>query len=274
VSPEGAGLAAASRQSFVNGPARIGFGDPDGHDRQPVDYDVTIVNYRTVAGTGRRNYESPARRAQADRTRGLVIAAASDLFRERGYAGTTMRAIAERAGVSVPTLELLFGRKREVLKVAVDVARAGDDEPVPVLERVDVVAAGSTADPRVLIARVAALLADAQERSAGLVLTVFEGADSDPDLATLADDLAAQRAATAAWLVDQLLDRASLRTGCTTAEAVNTVWLLMEPALFDRMRRHRHWTRADYQHWVTTALMRLLLDAASTTTPSPPQETG
>jgi AcrR family transcriptional regulator len=226
-----------------------------------------------MAGTGRRTYESPARRAQADRTRELVIEAASDLFRERGYARTTMRAIAERAGVSLPTLELLFGRKREVLKVVVDVARTGDDEPVPVLARANVVAAANTADPRMLITRAAALITDAQERSAGLVLTVFESADSDLDLATLADDLAAQRATTAAWLVDELLDRASLRADCTTAEAVDTVWLLMEPALFDRMRRHRCWTRADYQRWVTTALMRLLLDTA-TTTPSPTQESG
>ncbi|MGL5858214.1 MAG: TetR/AcrR family transcriptional regulator [Angustibacter sp.] len=203
-----------------------------------------------------------------------MIASASDMFRERGYAGTTMRAIAERAGVSLPTLELLFGRKREVLKVVIDVARAGDDEPVPVLHRAEVEAAANTADPKMFIAQAAALLADAQERSAGLMLTVFEGADSDPDLATLANDLAAQRASTAAWLVDQLLDRVSLRAGCTRAEAIDTVWLLMEPSLFNQMRRHRHWIRADYQQWVTTALMRLLLEAAPTTTPSPPQESG
>ena len=46
-----------------------------------------------------------------------------------------MRAIAAAAGVAVPTVELGFGTKARLLKAAIDVAIAGDDEPVPVLDR-------------------------------------------------------------------------------------------------------------------------------------------
>lgn len=45
-----------------------------------------------------------------------VLRAASDLFAERGYAGTTTRAIAERAGVNEVTLFRRFENKLGILK--------------------------------------------------------------------------------------------------------------------------------------------------------------
>lgn len=45
-----------------------------------------------------------------------IIAAAADLFAERGYAGTTTRAIAERAGVNEVTLFRRFENKQGVLR--------------------------------------------------------------------------------------------------------------------------------------------------------------
>src|SRR4051794_32814364 len=82
-----------------------------------------------------RAYRSAVRQEQARATRRLVLAAASEVFAAQGYAGATVRAIAGAAGVSVPTVELLFGTKAGVLKAAIDVAIAGDDAPVAVLDR-------------------------------------------------------------------------------------------------------------------------------------------
>jgi AcrR family transcriptional regulator len=81
----------------------------------------------------RRAYRSPERTERAQRTRAAVLAAAHELFSERGYAGTTMRLVAAAAGVSVPTVELLFRTKPSLLKACIDVAIAGDDEPVAML---------------------------------------------------------------------------------------------------------------------------------------------
>ena len=52
----------------------------------------------------RRRYDSTRRQAQAARTRQDILAAAHDLFLERGYAGTTLAAIAKAAGVVVETV--------------------------------------------------------------------------------------------------------------------------------------------------------------------------
>lgn len=69
------------------------------------------------------------------RTRRVVVEAATALFVERGYAATTMADIAAAAGVAVQTLYLAFDGKDRILAAAHDVAIAGDDEPLPVLER-------------------------------------------------------------------------------------------------------------------------------------------
>jgi AcrR family transcriptional regulator len=64
-----------------------------------------------------------------------VITAATQLFVERGYAGTPLTAIARQAGVARPTVFAAFGSKAALLKEALDRALSGDDENVPVAER-------------------------------------------------------------------------------------------------------------------------------------------
>ena len=120
------------------------------------------------------------RAERARRTRRRIIDAAAALFLERGYAGATVRAIAEAAGVAVPTVELGFGTKARLLKAAIDVAIAGDDEPVPVLDRAWADTARNATSPAALLAVAAEVIAAAQSRSAGLVLAVFEGGRTDP----------------------------------------------------------------------------------------------
>src|SRR5258708_39885790 len=82
-----------------------------------------------------RRCRSSLRYAQARRTRQRVLDAATAVFLDRGYGAATIRAVADGAKVSVPTVEALFGTKARLLKAAIDVAIAGDDEPVAVPDR-------------------------------------------------------------------------------------------------------------------------------------------
>lgn len=208
--------------------------------------------------TGKRGYVSAARTQQARETRRRVIDAATQLFVEQGYATTTMRMIAGEARVSVPTVELLFGTKAQLLHVALDVAVAGDDEPVPMLDRTWAADAQSAQDVAAFLSAVAEVLREAQVRSAGVMLAAYEAAASDADIHVVITDRERQRARTAGWIIDGVLGRASLRPGLDRSTAVDTVWMLMDPVVFSRLTRHRGWSAERYATWFADSVAQLL----------------
>src|SRR5713226_1683398 len=81
------------------------------------------------AGRGTRRAE------QARATRRRIAGQAQELFLRQGYAATTLDQIAASAGVAVQTVYFHFGNKATVLKQIVDIHAAGDDQPVPMLDR-------------------------------------------------------------------------------------------------------------------------------------------
>ena len=208
--------------------------------------------------SGRRPYRSPLRQAQARRTQARILDAATQAFRSQGYAGTTVAAVAAAAEVSVAAVELAFPTKPDLLKAAIDVAIAGDDEPVPVLERPWAESARAAPDATAFLDAVATILVPAAERSDALVLAALEGARSDDRLVPLAAQLSAQRAVTAGWIVNGLTEKAPLRAGLDRSEAIDIVWLLMDPAVFDRLTTARNWPPDRFGRFFADALLRLL----------------
>jgi AcrR family transcriptional regulator len=211
----------------------------------------------TTRRAGARAYRSPQRAAQTHRTRERILDAAVTEFLSRGYALTTVRAVASSAEVSVPTVERLFGTKARLLKAAIDIAIAGDHAPVPVLERGWTVEATAPASVEAFLAVAVDVIAVAQARSAGLVLAAFEAGPSDADLHDVATQLVEQRVVTAGWLVDRLAEIAPLRR--ERDDAVDTLWLLMDPAVYDRLTRQRNWSAERYRRWLIDSVTRLLL---------------
>jgi AcrR family transcriptional regulator len=69
----------------------------------------------------RRAYRSPLRADQALQTRRRVLESALELFVDRGYAGTTVAAVADNAGVSPETIYLSLGGKRGLLEGVMDI---------------------------------------------------------------------------------------------------------------------------------------------------------
>ena len=62
-----------------------------------------------------RQYTSPLRAKQAKQTRRAIIEAAIQLFLENGYAETSIRSIAEEAGVAERTVYVQFSDKTSIL---------------------------------------------------------------------------------------------------------------------------------------------------------------
>lgn len=215
------------------------------------------------SGAGRRPYRSPRREEQARQTRSRICAAAAAQFLDRGYVGATMQDIAAEAGVAVPTVEAAFGTKARLLKAVIDAAVAGDDAPVPMLERAWAARARGASDATGVAAEFAGTLAVSAQRAAGLVLAALDAARLDPDIAEVAAQLTRQREIMAAWLVDELTARSSLRHGIDRDEAIDTVWLLMDPAVYTRLTGQRKWTAMRFRAWFADTVTRLLLDPSS-----------
>ena len=88
-------------------------------------------------GSPSRKYDSSRRQAQARQTRLQIAEAARALFLERGYGGTSIEAIAEKAYVAPETIYATFKNTRPGLSFVFDIAIGGDDEDIRLLDRPD-----------------------------------------------------------------------------------------------------------------------------------------
>ena len=190
-----------------------------------------------------RPYRSKLRDEQAAATRRRIVDAGRDLFIERGYAATTIDAIAERAEVSRKTVFTAVGGKAAVLKLAFDWTLAGDDEPVPIADRPEVRRMMQGTDPAVLLADWMAMNAAIAGRLAMLHHVLVIAADTDRQAAALLDTVEHQRISGAAAVVGRLADLGGLQPG------------------LDHAPRDRHRRAADRPRAVPTPRGQARLDA-------------
>src|SRR5436190_1849789 len=94
-----------------------------------------------------RSYSSPLRDEQAARTRARIVRAAGELFHEEGYAGTTMKDIAERAGVARDTVHTIFGSKARLIPAIVDLWLVPDESVLNVADTLEGRAVRDETDP-------------------------------------------------------------------------------------------------------------------------------
>lgn len=87
--------------------------DPDSPDPAPSSSSSGAAS-GSAAGPG-ESVDKP-RRARGEQTRQLILETALRLFRERGYAETTMRAIAKEAGVAVGNAYYYFDSKEHLIQ--------------------------------------------------------------------------------------------------------------------------------------------------------------
>jgi AcrR family transcriptional regulator len=207
----------------------------------------------------KRSYRSTRREHQARQTRERILAAAATEFARIGYAATPIRAIAERAAVSVPTIELAFRTKAQLLQAAISFSIRGDASPETMLDRSWACEARNASSADEFLAIFAHVLVEGQQRSAGLVIAAFEAASRDESMSALTERLRAQRAETAAWLVDGLTARVGLRGTVTREQAIDTVWLLMDPHGYRALTQHRGWAPARFEEWFIDSVHRLLV---------------
>jgi AcrR family transcriptional regulator len=203
----------------------------------------------------------PLRRAKAAATRLAVIEAARRCFVQLGYAGATVQAIADAAGVSRATVFNAVGGKAALLKAAYDVATVGDDEPVPIPQRPAAVATRLEPDPRRAIAIYAGMIADIGERLAP-IYEVFRAASlSDPEVRALWQEIQRERLKGARGLVRIIGAKGPLRADLDEAVAGDAIWALMDASLYHRLAIERGWPKERFRAWLQAAFEAQLLPA-------------
>ena len=207
----------------------------------------------------RRRYDSRGRQEQAGRSRWAMLQAARRLFLDRGYAATTMPAIAAAAGVSVQSVYKAFGNKPALLKAVFDVAIGGVDEPVPVLQREALGRVRAEPDPYRKLSLYGEFVAEVTPRHVPIQLLARAAATADPEAAGVWDQLRAERLAGLTLFARALHQDGHLRPGVSVDEARDLLWTYNSPELYELLVLQRGWTPQRYGRWLADALTAALL---------------
>jgi len=221
-----------------------------------------------TAPVNKRPYRSTLRADQARQTRARILAAARELFLERGYPRTTLDEIGGRAGVATDTVLHVFGSKKALLTAVLDVTVGGDDAPVAVLDRAGPQAVREEADQRTQIAMFAAGVTAQLERLRPMDDILRSAAATDDDARALRQDLQLrQRRAAMTTFATWIADNGALRGGMTVDDAAAVMWTLTSPEVHQMLREHWDWDADRYQSWLRETLLAGLLPD-----PVPPPE--
>jgi AcrR family transcriptional regulator len=214
---------------------------------------------KPLALSERRRYHAPRRRDAAQATRRAIVAAATRLFVERGYAATTMAAIAEAAGVSHETVYATFGPKPALFRHLVELALSGTEEPVPALEREIVAQVRAERDSARIIDLFAHTVRLLHQRLAPLFEVLSAGAQTDANLRAFANELSERRVGHMRAFAADLAAKGGLREGISVELAGDVIWAMNSPQFYLLYVRDRGWTPAFFEQWLADTWKRLLL---------------
>lgn len=209
----------------------------------------------------RRRYHSARRSAQAEETRRAILDAARALFEERGYAATTMAAIAERAAVAVETVYAAVGTKPALMRLLIETAISGGDDAVAAEERDYVRAIRAEPDAVAKLGIYAAAIRRIQERMAPLFRVLQAAAPAHPELGALWAEIAGRRAQNMRMFAGDLAETGQLRTDVSVEEAADVSWVLNSSELYTLLVFERGWAPERFEGWLADAWRRLLLES-------------
>lgn len=194
-----------------------------------------------------------ARTERRRQTTRRVVEAAEALFLERGYLATTMGDIAAEAGVAVQTLYLALGSKVAILGAVLDRAVAGDDEPIPVLERHWV----QSLEREENGPRAVQLLVGEGARVVGRAAPIYrqmQEAAADPEVAELLAGTRARRHETMRGLAAVLATKAGFARRLGTARAADILYALLGEESYLLLCADRGWSPTEWRTWVANSL--------------------
>jgi AcrR family transcriptional regulator len=206
-----------------------------------------------------RRYDASRRQEQAQENRRRVLAVATRLFLEKGYADAAMPEIASAAGVSVQTVYKTFANKATLLKAVFDVSVAGDDEPVPVAERDTIAAIRAEPQAAKKITMYSRVLADGSHRWAPVLLLARDAAKADRGAADVWAQMRQERLTAMTHFADDLLATGQVRATISAEEARDILWTYHSPEVYELLVIERGWSVERYARFFADAVISALL---------------
>ncbi len=188
------------------------------------------------------------------------MSAATALFAERGYAATTLEAIAQDADVSVETVYKRFGNKVALLEAISEPAIVGADDGTDIFDRVEIATIAATKDQRDQVRQLAAFSRCILERVHAVHAILVGAAAADTRAAELTRGHEQRRLDGQRRYIDLLLANGPLRPGLKAEEAAATYSALASPTTFGMLVRDYGWSADRFQEWLEQTLARVLLD--------------
>jgi hypothetical protein len=155
----------------------------------------------------------------------------------------------------VQTVYNAVGGKGKLLKAVYDVTLAGDDEPVPMVERPSFQAMYAETDGRRCLARYAELAREIGERTLPLLTIVLaQAATGDKDLRAFAETVENERAIGTRGTARHVAERFGLRPGLDVEQAAAILWTFTAPEVADRLVNRRGWDWERFTEWLGEAM--------------------
>jgi len=221
--------------------------------------DVVKGSAPTGSTGSRRGYRSPVREEQVRTTRRRAIEAAERLFVERGYAGTTVTAVANRAGISAETIYASLQGKRGLLEGVIDAAIRGPDG-VAIEQQAWLAEVGTLPTAHDRLAGWVAASCRTLARTSPIHAVIRGAADREQFAVALQDTLRRERVRQVTAIAAEFLADA-LRPSLTVPEAGRRYAALLSPELYHLSVEQMGWSPADLQEWLTGILQVDLLIA-------------
>jgi AcrR family transcriptional regulator len=205
----------------------------------------------------KRKYDSSRRKRQALETQEHILKSAQELFVERGYEGTSIDSIAQKAGVASETIYSIFGNKRAILSRVVDVAIVGDNDPIPLLARSYIKEVESETDQHRQIEMFAKRIQIIMSHVAPLFDVMRSASKTEPQMADMLKKYLYGRLQGMSYFFDCI--RANGELQLDKQMAVDTLWTLTSAEVYNLLIADRKWSEEEYEHWLADTLSRLLL---------------
>ncbi|MCL5097379.1 MAG: TetR/AcrR family transcriptional regulator [Candidatus Omnitrophica bacterium] len=194
---------------------------------------------------------SSLRQRQAQATANMIVAAAKALFLELGYTGTTIEAIAERAGVAVSTVYAVFNSKLGILRA---IRSAWHDT-----SHIREITYGNSKviNPHQLLEELAQATCRQWETGSDVIAIYNGAAAADAEAAAELSEALAGRRKGMEKLAKSL--EPHLRHDLDAARVAAILQALCLPEVFFELVRNSGWALEAYQDWLSGALKRELL---------------